>query len=202
VRITASLKQADEATATIQFVIKDTGIGMDENILKNLFKPFRQGDVSTARLYGGTGLGLTICKQAGPFVANVIRCSNKIIQLLTLMHGEITIESTVEVGSKATVTIPMQIARNVGTGNSPTSPCEYFNPLDDVGGSPSKVILLSLAERLDTHILLVEDKYVLSISFQTLLSLQFPLAISQCPEEKRAARFLIYSASLVLSARY
>jgi signal transduction histidine kinase len=44
---------------------------MDENVLKNLFQPFRQGDVSTARPYGGTGLGLTICKQAGFFVANV-----------------------------------------------------------------------------------------------------------------------------------
>jgi len=71
VRITASLKQADEAAATIQIVIEDTGVGMDENVLKNLFQPFRQGDVSTARLYGGTGLGLTICKQAGFFVANV-----------------------------------------------------------------------------------------------------------------------------------
>jgi signal transduction histidine kinase len=67
VRITASLKQADEAAVTVQFVIEDTGIGMDENVLKNLFQPFKQGDVSTARLYGGTGLGLTICKQVGLF---------------------------------------------------------------------------------------------------------------------------------------
>lgn len=70
VRIIASLKQVDEAAATIQFVIEDTGVGMDENVLKNLFQPFRQGDVSTARLYGGTGLGLTICKQAGLCLAS------------------------------------------------------------------------------------------------------------------------------------
>lgn len=68
VRITASLKQADEASATVQFMIEDTGIGMDDDVLKNLFQPFRQGDVSTARLYGGAGLGLTICKQVCSFV--------------------------------------------------------------------------------------------------------------------------------------
>jgi signal transduction histidine kinase len=68
VQITASLIQADDTTASVQFVIEDTGVGMDEHVLKNLFQPFRQGDVSTARLYGGTGLGLTICKQVGHFM--------------------------------------------------------------------------------------------------------------------------------------
>ena|SRR2546421_8376444 len=71
VRITASLKQVDEAAASVQFVIEDTGIGMDKHVLKNLFQPFKQGDVSTARLYGGTGLGLTICKQVNLLLARI-----------------------------------------------------------------------------------------------------------------------------------
>jgi len=46
----------------VTFIIEDTGIGIEKNVLDNLFKPFRQGDSSTARLYGGTGLGLTISR--------------------------------------------------------------------------------------------------------------------------------------------
>jgi signal transduction histidine kinase len=51
----------DEALE-IKFVIEDTGIGIEKHVLDKLFKPFSQGDSSTARLYGGTGLGLTISK--------------------------------------------------------------------------------------------------------------------------------------------
>jgi signal transduction histidine kinase len=158
VRIAASLKHVDEAAASVQFVIEDTGIGMDEHVLKNLFQPFRQGDVSTARLYGGTGLGLTICKQACLFLAGSSNLLTVLQQLLALMQGQIEIESTVSVGTKATVTIPMQVARKAGNSDLPTPPHEQVDPLDNVSGSLWEPLLLSPAERLDTHILLVEDK--------------------------------------------
>lgn len=73
----------------IEFVIEDTGIGMEEEVLKRLFQPFSQGDPSTARKFGGTGLGLTICKN-----------------LLELMNGRIDLKSVQGSGTTAKFWIP------------------------------------------------------------------------------------------------
>jgi signal transduction histidine kinase len=59
---TTSLEANDKEIVEVQFVIEDTGIGIEKDVLDKLFQPFSQGDSSTARLYGGTGLGLTISK--------------------------------------------------------------------------------------------------------------------------------------------
>lgn len=168
-------------TIEIKFVVEDTGIGIEEDVLKRLFQPFSQGDPSTARKYGGTGLGLTISKN-----------------LLDLMNGKIELKSTTGCGTTATFWIPFhkpqapQSAPLNENGRLPdrlqsdlsvscqsseleiaigTPPAEMLKASTDrlrpprsgksVGVSPQSSFETDefpLSERAKLHILVVEDK--------------------------------------------
>lgn len=99
--ISNAIKFTDEGSVTLRcrvqpradccevnFEVIDTGIGMTEEVRRNLFQKFTQGDTSIARRYGGTGLGLAICHQ-----------------LTTLMNGTIKVESQPGVGSRFCVAL-------------------------------------------------------------------------------------------------
>ena len=77
------------------FVVSDSGIGMSPDQLARLFKPFSQADASTARNYGGTGLGLALCKRFCQF-----------------MGGRIEVESELGKGTIFTVRLPVDMDPN------------------------------------------------------------------------------------------
>jgi CheY-like chemotaxis protein len=82
ITVSVQLLNEDDKKATIEFAVKDTGIGIQENKLKDIFENFQQASSGTARLYGGTGLGLAIVKQ-----------------LVESQGGSISVKSKIEEGS-------------------------------------------------------------------------------------------------------
>lgn len=80
---------ADEMTIEVA----DRGVGMSDDVLSNLFQPFYQGEESTTRVYGGTGLGLVITKN-----------------LVEMMGGRISAQSQMGEGATFTVTLPMSVS--------------------------------------------------------------------------------------------
>ncbi|CAE6500222.1 unnamed protein product [Rhizoctonia solani] len=87
----------DNDVVRVRFSVEDEGVGIADSIRQRLFQPFSQADSSTARRYGGTGLGLTISKN-----------------LVELMGGRIGLESKEGHGTCAWFSVPFQKARDEG----------------------------------------------------------------------------------------
>jgi len=89
INVDANRGDGGELSLTIQ--IEDTGIGIPKDKHDGIFERFRQADGSTTRQYGGTGLGLAICRR-----------------LVSMMSGEIALQSEPGKGSEFIVTLPLQ----------------------------------------------------------------------------------------------
>ena len=83
------------ARVTLQFTVRDTGIGIAPEQLGLIFDEFIQADASTSRLYGGSGLGLTISTR-----------------LATLMGGQIGVDSTLGLGSEFRFEVPLTLGHS------------------------------------------------------------------------------------------
>ena len=88
ISVTIRILKENKNNATIKFSVADTGIGIAENKIADIFEDFQQASTSTARLYGGTGLGLSIAKQ-----------------LITQQDGRIEVESKLDEGSTFSFTL-------------------------------------------------------------------------------------------------
>jgi PAS domain S-box-containing protein len=91
-RVGLRLTMADAGEPNMTFEISDNGIGMSQATMAELFTPFKQAEITTTRRFGGTGLGLTICKR-----------------LVDRMGGSIAVRSKPQQGSVFTVTLPIEV---------------------------------------------------------------------------------------------
>ena len=115
----------------LQIEVRDTGIGIAESDLGKVFAPFEQGDSSTTRKFGGTGLGLTITRQ-----------------LVGLMNGEISARSQVGVGTSFVLTLKLGPAAHatasaVVMGDTPVASMEGVRVLVVDDFDVSRLSLLS-----------------------------------------------------------
>ncbi len=92
---------SDSGSDFVRIVVEDTGIGIPKKLLGGLFDAFTQVDATTARKYGGTGLGLTICR-------NLVR----------LMGGEIEVRSEISKGSVFEFTLKCPVDSNMNQHDS------------------------------------------------------------------------------------
>ncbi|HRA73422.1 MAG TPA: ATP-binding protein, partial [Flavobacterium sp.] len=101
-RITVSvlLFDEDDESATVEFAVSDTGIGIDENKMESIFDNFQQATSGTSRLFGGTGLGLAIVKQLVEPQGGTLNVKSKINEgstfSFTLNFAKTTIDAELE----------------------------------------------------------------------------------------------------------
>lgn len=96
--VTLSIQRASGTVQEIDFVVRDSGIGIAPDKQEQIFHAFQQADGSTSRKYGGTGLGLSISRQ-----------------LALRMGGRITLISELEQGSSFTLSLPIAVPINMQT---------------------------------------------------------------------------------------
>jgi len=104
--------QRQHDTGTFYFVLTDTGVGIAQDKLNTIFEPFTQADSSDARRYGGTGIGLYIAKS-----------------LIENMQGNITVESTLDVGSKFTLCIPVKVINESDNNHEINETAHLIQPI-------------------------------------------------------------------------
>ncbi|MCX5767135.1 MAG: ATP-binding protein [Gemmatimonadetes bacterium] len=93
VTVSVNVHERDGSTIMIEILVADTGIGMSASAMLEVFEPFTQAEHSITRRFGGTGLGLTICRQ-----------------LTNLMGGSVTADSVEGVGSTFRVLLPLEMS--------------------------------------------------------------------------------------------
>lgn len=164
VTVRARTEHEDDEEIRVTCSVADTGIGITQEQVTRLFKPFSQADSSTQRSYGGSGLGLSICKA-----------------LVNVLNGKIWLESQVGVGTTVSFTITFPKALNAATANNAIISAKDPDPMatwsSDADGilprsSTASFFDLTQIPRGEIRICIAEDNPInqkIAVSFVTKL---------------------------------
>ncbi|KAK3314985.1 hypothetical protein B0H66DRAFT_452847, partial [Apodospora peruviana] len=166
ITIGARVDSETQDKATLTFWVRDTGIGISPQQLDKLFQPFSQADASTARKYGGSGLGLSICKSL----------------IETTMKGKIQLDSQENVGTTAWFTVTFDKAKpEVVAGAAQNSPQPVPEPtprlpaIVDKQLSPKPYFDISQIPQDKLRVCIAEDNAInAKIAMQYMQRLGYP----------------------------
>ncbi len=136
--VRAEAMSVNETQAELHFAVSDTGIGIPSEKLATIFEAFTQADNSTTRRFGGTGLGLTICKR-----------------LVGMMGGELWVESRENEGSTFHFTMRVGIASDARNGG--------LAPVESMVGLP----VLIVDDNATNRRILAEQLHALGLTVTT-----------------------------------
>lgn len=150
--------EQDDTTQVLKFQVRDTGVGIPGHVISRLFEKFTQADGSTSRKYGGTGLGLSVCKQ-----------------LVELQGGEIGVESAAGIGATFWFTLPVKI-QQVKAPETIAEIDKRFNRCIVVDDNETNRMVLShyLADSRMTIDMCIDGRQVLDVMHKKSLGGEYP----------------------------
>jgi CheY-like chemotaxis protein/nitrogen-specific signal transduction histidine kinase len=142
VTFTAAAKPAPHGRVRLVYTVVDTGIGIDKNDLKKLFRPFAQANAEIARQYGGAGLGLVFVKR-----------------IAKLMGGDLAVFSEPGRGTTFRLEVPVERATAPATagGGAPAAPAKPLVLLCAEDNPYGRVVMNTILTELGHRIDFVED---------------------------------------------
>jgi PAS domain S-box-containing protein len=152
VAVSIEIVERQASFVRLRFEVRDTGAGMSLDEQRRLFLPFTQGDSSTSRRYGGTGLGLTISRQ-----------------LVRMMGGEIGVESSLRQGSRFHFTLRFDLQPAPAASTAQQVDSGHGSPVPATAESKRMDRQSRLAHLRGSRVLLVEDNPVNCEIAMTLL---------------------------------
>ncbi len=178
----AIIVSARRLSVGVMLEVSDTGVGIAQDALADLFLKFTQADVSTTRRYGGTGLGLSICRQ-----------------LAEMMGGSIHADSREGEGSRFIVTLALPrvgeaapAVTAVAASPAPTQPERPLRILAAEDNAVNRLVLKTLLEQVGLEAVTVENGALALTAWESepwdLILMDVQMPVMDGPDAARAIR--------------